>query len=62
MATKIEYGLYIGHGVGIVINGGTTIGNNVCIGPNVCIVEEVKNGSDTTIAAGSIVVREIQQS
>lgn len=29
--TKIGYGLYIGHGVGIVINGGTTIGNNVNI-------------------------------
>lgn len=26
--TKIGYGLYIGHGVGIVINGGTVIGNN----------------------------------
>lgn len=29
--TKIGYGFYIGHGVGIVINGGTTIGNNVNI-------------------------------
>ena len=28
-STKIGYGFYIGHGVGIVINGGTTIGNNV---------------------------------
>lgn len=27
-STKIGYGLYIGHGVGIVINGGTVIGNN----------------------------------
>lgn len=27
--TKIGRGFYIGHGVGIVINGGTTIGNNV---------------------------------
>lgn len=26
--TKIGYGLYIGHGVGIVINSGTVIGNN----------------------------------
>ena len=25
---KIGYGLYIGHGVGIIINGGTRIGNN----------------------------------
>lgn len=29
--TKIGYGFYIGHGIGIVINGGTTIGNNVNI-------------------------------
>ena len=28
---KIGYGLYIGHGIGIVINGGTVIGNNVNI-------------------------------
>lgn len=26
--TQIGYGLYIGHGIGIVINGGTRIGNN----------------------------------
>lgn len=26
--TKIGYGFYIGHGIGIVINGGTIIGNN----------------------------------
>jgi hypothetical protein len=29
VTTKIGYGFYIGHGVGVVINGGTTIGNNV---------------------------------
>lgn len=29
--TQIGYGFYIGHGVGIVINGGTRIGNNVNI-------------------------------
>ena len=29
--TKIGYGFYIGHGVGVVINGGTKIGNNVNI-------------------------------
>lgn len=29
--TKIGYGFYIGHGIGIVINSGTTIGNNVNI-------------------------------
>lgn len=30
-STKIGYGFYIGHGVGIVINAKTTIGNNVNI-------------------------------
>ena len=28
---KIGYGFYIGHGIGVVINGGTIIGNNVNI-------------------------------
>lgn len=28
-STKVGYGFYIGHGMGIVINGGTIIGNNV---------------------------------
>ena len=81
--TKIGYGFYIGHGVGIVINGGTTIGNNVnisqflsigtnkrtpatigdnvYIGPHVCIVEDVKIGSNTTIAAGAVVIRDIPE-
>ena len=83
VTTKIGYGFYIGHGVGVVINGGTTIGNNVnisqflsigtnkhtpatigdnvYIGPNVCIVEDVKIGSNTTIGAGSVVIRDIPE-
>lgn len=28
VTTKIGYGFYIGHGVGIVINGATVIGDN----------------------------------
>lgn len=81
--TKIGYGFYIGHGVGIIINSGTTIGNNVnisqflsigtnkhtpatigdnvYIGPNVCIVEDVKIGSNTIVAAGAIVIRDIPE-
>ena len=83
VSTKIGYGFYIGHGVGIVINGETTIGNNVnisqflsigtnkrtpatigdnvYIGPNVCIVEDVQIGSNTTIGAGSVVIRDIPE-
>lgn len=79
--TKIGYGFYIGHGIGIVINGGTiignnvnisqflsigtnkrtpaTIGDNVYIGPNVCIVEDVHIGNNTTIGAGSVVVKDV---
>lgn len=77
--TKIGYGFYIGHGVGVVINGRTSIGNNVnisqflsigtnkgtpaTIGDNVymCIVEDVKIGSNTTIAAGSVVIRDVPE-
>lgn len=83
VTTKIGYGFYIGHGIGVVINGRTTIGNNVnisqflsigtnkhtpatigdnvYIGPNVCIVEDVKIGSNTTIGAGSVVIRDIPE-
>lgn len=81
--TKIGYGFYIGHGVGVVINGGTiignnvnisqflsigtnkrtpaTIGDNVYIGPHVSIVEDVQIGSNTTIGAGSVVIKDIPE-
>lgn len=81
--TKIGYGFYIGHGVGIVINGGTVIGNNVnisqflsigtnnrtpatigdnvYIGPHVSIIEDVKIGSNSTIGAGSVVIKDVPE-
>ena len=39
---------------------GAIIGNNVYIGPSVCIVEGVNIGSNTTIGAGTIVVKDLQ--
>lgn len=81
--TKIGYGFYIGHGVGIIINGGTIIGNNcnisqfltigtnkrtpavigdnVYIGPSVCIVENVNIGNNSSIGAGSVVVKDVPE-
>ncbi len=38
---------------------GATIGNNVYIGPNVCVVGKVKIEDNTTIGAGSVVVKDI---
>lgn len=80
-STKIGYGLYIGHAVGIVVNptciignncsisqflsigsnshSAASIGNNVYIGPNVCIVGNVHIGSDSTIGAGAVVIRNV---
>ena len=79
--TKIGYGLYIGHGICVVVNETAVIGNNVnlsqfitigsnhgkaaiikdnvYIGPNVCIVEDVVIGENTTIGAGSVVVKDV---
>ena len=70
-STKIGYGLYIGHGVGIVINAGTKIGNNVnisqflsigtnhdtpaVIGDNVYIGPNVSIVEDVIIGNNSIV-------
>ena len=67
----IGYGLYIGHGVGIVINSGTKIGNNVnisqflsigtnhdtpaVIGDNVYIGPNVSIVEDVIIGNNSIV-------
>jgi len=78
---KIGYGIYIGHGIDMVVNplgvignnvnlsqflniGSNTpqaaiIGNNVYIGPHVCIIGSVAIGSNSTIGAGSIVVKDI---
>ncbi|MFC6294668.1 serine O-acetyltransferase [Lactiplantibacillus daoliensis] len=36
-----------------------TVGNNVYIGPSVCIVENVQIGSNVTIGAGSVVIKDI---
>lgn len=82
-STKIGFGFSMGHGICMVINGGTIIGNNVgisqfvnigsnhktpaiigdnvYIGPHVCVVEDVKIGSNSTIGAGSVVVRDIPE-
>lgn len=45
--TQIGYGFYIGHGIGIVINGGTKIGNNVNISQFLSIGSN--NGTPATI-------------
>lgn len=79
--SKIGYGLYLGHGLDMIVNplaiignncnisqflsiGSNTghsciIGDNVYVGPNVCIVEDVKIGSNSTIGAGSVVIKDI---
>ena len=70
-STKIGYGFYIGHGVGIVINGGTIIGNNVnvsqflsigtnkrtpaTIGDNVYIGPHVSIVEDVRIGNGALI-------
>lgn len=42
--TQIGYGFYIGHGVGIVVNGRTKIGNNATIGAGSVVVKDVPAG------------------
>ena len=78
---RIGYGLYLGHGIDMIVNplaiignncnlsqflsiGSNTghsciIGDNVYVGPNVCIVEDVRIGSNSTIGAGAVVIKDI---
>lgn len=70
MGVVINGGTTIGNNVNIsqFLSIGTnkhtpaTIDDNVYIGSNVCIVEDVKIGSNTTIGAGSVVIRDIPES
>lgn len=61
--TKIGYGLYIGHGVGIVINGSTTIGNNVNISQFLTIGTNHKTpatiGDNVYIGPGVCIVEDV---
>lgn len=57
---KLGYGLYIGHGVAIVINPGTTIGNNCNISQCLTIGTNEKNyatiGDNVYIGPGVCIV------
>lgn len=69
MCIVVNGGTIIGNNVNLsqFLNIGTNhntpaiIGDNVYIGPQVCIVENVKIASNTTIAAGSIVTKDVPQ-
>ena len=80
---KCGFGLYLGHGIGIVINETSVIGNNVnisqfvnigansgnaakigdnvYIGPMCCIVEDIIIGSNSTIGAGAVVTKDVEE-
>jgi len=66
-ATSIGYGLYIGHGIGLVINPTAVIGNNcnlsqfTTIGSNHNQAAVIGNnvGNEVTIGAGAVVVKDI---
>ena len=45
--------------IGSISGHAATVGDNVYIGPGVCVVENVHIGHDTTIGAGSVVLKDI---
>lgn len=62
--TKIGYGFYIGHGVGIVINGGTVIGNNCNVSQFLSIGTTKKTpatiGDNVYIGPGVCIVEDVK--
>lgn len=83
LSVQCGYGLYLGHGMCIVINGSTIIGNNVnlsqflnigsndnsyakiednvYIAPHVSIVGGLTIGANSSIGAGTVVIKDVPQ-